>query len=104
MFERFKSFVGRIGKKAKYGVALVSMAVSSAIMTVAASAEDATQTAQSSITTIISDAGTELINQFTLLATAVIPIIISIAVVGLGVYAVVYLFRMGKQFFSKAAG
>lgn len=79
------------------------------VVTVAASsipafAAEGGSSGTSAVTTVIQEAGSTLITQFTELATAVIPVIISIAVVGLGIYAVVYLFNMAKKFFSKAAG
>lgn len=75
------------------------------VLTVAASAVPAfAESETSSVSTVISDAGTQLTSEFTNLASTVAPILISIGVVGLGIYAVVYLFKMAKKFFGKAAG
>lgn len=67
---------------------------------IAASAEDGS----SSVTSVITNAGSQLTSEFTNLASTVAPILIGIGVVGLGIYAVVYLFKMAKKFFGKAAG
>lgn len=98
-----KSFLNKIVAKGKLIAAGSAMALTAVGSAIVASADDGSSST-STVSTIISDAGATLITQFTNLATAVIPVIISIAVVGLGIYAVVYLFNMAKSFFKKAAG
>lgn len=103
MFDRLKSFIGRMSRKAKCCTALMSAAVGTAIMSVAASAEGEA-TGSTDIGSIITSAGNTLKSEFTTLVSTLVPVLIGIAVVGLGLYACIYLFRMAKKFFSKAAG
>ncbi len=98
---KIKSLFTKVKNKARLFVAAAVSAVAVSAMAICASAEETTS---SDVTSIISTAGAELIVQFTNLATAVVPVLISIAVIGLGLYSVVYLFKMAKAFFSKAAG
>lgn len=98
---KLKAFGRKIMNKGKLIAASSAVVLTTAGSAIVASAEDGSS---NTVSTIISDAGATLITQFTNLATAVIPVIISIAVVGLGIYAVVYLFNMAKSFFKKAAG
>lgn len=100
MFDRVKSFAKRIGNKLKYGAAIVSAAVGTAIMSVVASAEEETSTMQS----VITSTGATLKSEFTNLVSTLVPVITSIAVVGLTIYAIIYLFKMAKKLFAKAAG
>ena len=101
MFDRVKSFAKRMGNKLKYGAAIVSAAIGTAIMTVVASAEgEDASTMQSVITTT----GATLKTEFTNLVSTLVPVITSIAVVGLTIYAIIYLFKMAKKLFAKAAG
>lgn len=71
---------------------------------ICASAEDAVVTTSVDNSTVIADAGATLTTEFTNLVGSLVPVLIGIAVVGLGVFGVIYLFRMAKKFFSKAAG
>ncbi len=104
MFEKFKAFAGRLSSKAKRVAALVSAGAITAIMTVCASAEDGATSASSGMQSIINNAGATLKDEFTTLVSTLVPVLIGIAVVGLSLYACIYLFKMAKKFFSKAAG
>ncbi len=104
MFEKLKLFAGKMSRKAKRAAALVSAGAVTAIMTVCASAEDGATASSNGIDTIINSAGNTLKGEFTTLVSTLVPVLISIAVVGLGLYACIYLFRMAKKFFAKAAG
>ena len=101
MLDRVKSFFGRMSRKAKYCAAMMSAAIGTAIMSVVASAEDGTPT---NMQTVITDAGSQLKTEFGNLVSTVVPVLIGIAVTGLVIYGVIYLFRMAKKLFSKAAG
>ena len=102
MFDRVKSFAKRMGNKLKYGAAIVSAAIGTAIMTVVASADDSTSTA-STLETAVTNAGAQLQSEFSTLVTTISPVLIGIAVTGLGIYAVIFLFRMAKRLFSAAS-
>lgn len=95
-----KSFLNKIVAKGKLIAAGSAMALTAVGSAIAASAEDGS----SSVTSVITNAGSQLTSEFTNLASTVAPILIGIGVVGLGIYAVVYLFKMAKKFFGKAAG
>ncbi len=74
------------------------------VLAIAASAEDVPSSASSGIESVITSAGETLTTQFSALVSTMVPILIGIAVAGLGMYAVIYLFKMAKSFFAKAAG
>ncbi len=96
-----KSFLGKIVAKGKLVAAGSAMALTAVGSAVVASADDGSS---SSVTSVITNAGNQLTSEFTNLASTIAPILIGIGVVGLGIYAVVYLFKMAKKFFGKAAG
>jgi hypothetical protein len=52
----------------------------------------------------IEAAGASLASEFSAMVTAVIPLIITIALTGLGVYGVIILFGFAKRLFAKATG
>ena len=64
--------------------------------------EPAAGTAQD-LSSIVNTAGTTLKDQFIILVNTLVPVLIGIAVVGLGLYAVIYLFKMAKKFFAQAS-
>ena len=95
---KIKTFFGKFRKK----IAAVSVAAVSALaMSVSAFAEDGGSNVMSEA---ISSAGDTLKSEFSTLVTTLVPTLVGIAIVGLGIYAVVILFKMAKSLFSKAAG
>lgn len=101
MLERFKSALCRIGRKGKFLISAMAVSAVAVVSTAVASAEETTNTG---ITEVINTAGTTLTAQFTTLVNTLVPVAVSIGVVGLGLYACIYLFKIAKQFFAKAAG
>ena len=97
---KIKSFFNRVKSKI-VGIAVGSLAVLS-VAAIAASAEPDTSAADG-LKEVISTAGTTLSEQFTTLVQTLVPVLIGIAVVGLGLYACIYLFKMAKKFFNHAA-
>lgn len=55
------------------------------------------------ISTIVNSAGSTLQTQMVALVQALVPVVIGVAVAGLGMYAVIQLFRLGKKLFGTAA-
>ena len=97
MFEKIKS---AISKKSKRVVAAVMGALSTvSVLAVAASAAEESSDLQS----VVQSAGTTIKAEFVTLVGTLVPILIGIAMVGLGLYAVIYLFKMAKKFFGQAA-
>lgn len=95
-----KAFGRKIMNKGKLIAASSAVVLTTAVSAIVASADDGS----SAVSKVITDAGSQLTTEFTNLASSVAPVLISIGVVGLGIYAVVYLFKMAKKFFGKAAG
>lgn len=103
MLQKIKGFIGKCRKKA---VAVLTGAFATcgvlAVSAFAAEGETPTSTGNN-ISEIISSAGSSLSQEFSNLVTALVPVLIGIAMVGLGLYAVIYLFKMAKKFFAHAA-
>ena len=100
MLEKIKKFIKRNVKRV--GVAVVGAFATSLCAVSAFAAE--TEEGSSNMASIINSAGTTLTAEFSNLVTALVPLLIGIALVGLGLYAVIYLFKMAKKFFAQAAG
>lgn len=106
MLKKFGGALKRLGRKAKIAVSLMSVAAVTAITTVIASAEEPTGTVTSSFdfSKIVSDAGATLEKCLSNLVTSLTPVLITVSVSGLGIYAVIMLFTIAKKLFKKAAG
>lgn len=100
MFQKIKKAFSK--KVKRLAVAFMAALTTSAVLAIGAFAVDSTES-PSNMASIVSSAGTSLSAEFSNLVTALIPVLIGIAMVGLGLYAVIYLFKMAKQFFAKAA-
>lgn len=100
MLEKIKGFFKSVRKKV--GVALIGVCATS-LLAVSAFAADSTESG-SNMAGIVNSAGASLSTEFSNLVTALVPVLIGIAMVGLGLYAVIYLFKMAKKFFAQAAG
>ncbi len=99
---KFKSLFSKAKGKVKYLVTACAAAVSACAMSICACAEETTTTTD--MQSIITSAGETLKNEFVLLVQTMVPLLVSIGVVGLSVFAIVSLFNMAKKFFKKAAG
>ena len=95
----------KLSSKAKRVILSIGTGVvAAATMAIGAFAEEpsAGSTAQD-LSSIVNTAGTTLKDQFIILVNTLVPVLIGIAVVGLGLYAVIYLFKMAKKFFAQAS-
>lgn len=101
MLNKIKGFLKRVGRKAV--IAGIS-AVSACAMAVSSFAVDGTEAAGGNMASVINSAGTTLEAEFMAMVNSLVPVLIAIAMVGLGMYAIVYLFKMAKKMFGKAAG
>lgn len=102
MFAKIKGFFK--GKSKKVYAILVGAFSTCLSLAVSASAEGETSGSSNHMSSVINSAGTSLSEEFSNLVTAIVPVLIGIAMVGLGLYAVIYLFKMAKKFFAQAAG
>ncbi len=101
MFSKIKNALIKGKKKLIAGIMASAMTVSA--LAVSASAAETTGS-ESGIASVVNTAGTSLTAEFSNLVNALVPLLIGIAMVGLGLYAVIYLFKMAKKFFAQAAG
>lgn len=95
----------KLSSKAKRVILSIGTGVvAAATMAIGAFAEEpaAGNTAQD-LSSIVNTAGSTLKDQFIILVNTLVPVLIGIAVVGLGLYAVIYLFKMAKKFFAQAS-
>lgn len=88
---KVKNLLERVGTKAKFAVGTLAAAGTTAIATVAASAEEGTGLASYS---------TQITEQFTNTANDVIPIIIGVLGAGLGIFAIFVGIKLAKKMFS----
>lgn len=96
---RFTNF---IKTKAKSLVAVGSAALSCGALAIAAGAEDVTS-GGTGMSTAISTAADTITAEFTNMVSTLIPVLVGVAMVGLGMFAVYYMFGMCKKFFAKAS-
>ena len=88
---KVKDLLERVGTKAKFAVGTLAAAGTTALATVAASAEGGTGLASYS---------TQITEQFTNTANDVIPIIIGVLGAGLGIFAIFVGIKLAKKMFS----
>lgn len=93
------SLFKRLRSKARLFLGGIAAAVGTAVMAVGASAES-TYSLESAINT----AGNTITEQFTVMVQTLIPVAVGVAMVGIGLFAIGYLFKMAKSLFAKAAG
>ena len=99
LFEKIK----KIGKRCKVAVIAGAVAVSSALVSVCASAAT-TEAGGFDMSRAMSDAGTSIQNQFGVLVTTLIPVMVGILVTGLAIYGIFTLVKVAKKIFGKVAG
>ena len=61
-------------------------------------------TAAVAVVGAVSDAGTSIQNQFGVLVTTLIPVMVGILVTGLAIYGIFTLIKVAKKIFGKVAG
>lgn len=91
------------GKAKKLATGFVAALAATTALAVGVCAEGGEVTTSVDLGSYVSTAGTTLQEQFGALVAALVPTLTAIAVVGLGLYACIYLFKMAKKFFSMAA-
>ena len=97
-------FISKISDKTKKIMLSVGTGVvAAATMAIGAFAEEAGSATAQDLTSIVNTAGATLKDQFVLLVNSLVPVLMGIGVVGIGLYACIYLFKMAKGFFSKAS-
>lgn len=99
LFEKMK----KMGKRCKAVVMASAVAVSSALVSVCASAAT-TEASSFDMSKAMSDAGTSIQNQFGVLVTTLIPVMVGILVTGLAIYGIFTLIKVAKKIFGKVAG
>lgn len=102
MLKKIKSFATKGWNKAKAMFVSAIVAVSAGAMTVAASAADATSSADT--TSIMKEAGDQLTAQFSSMVSTIVPVILGILASGLVIYAIFALIKLAKKIFGKVAG
>lgn len=90
---KVKNLLERVGTKAKFTVGTLAAAGTTALATVAASAEETPTTGLASYSTQITE-------QFTNTANQIMPIIIGVLGAGLGIFAIFVGIRLAKKMFS----
>lgn len=100
----FKFLKNLSGKTKKIMLSVGTGVVAASAMAIAACAEGVGGSATTlDISTIVNSAGSTLQTQMVALVQALVPVVIGVAVAGLGMYAVIQLFRLGKKLFGTAA-
>lgn len=90
------------GKTKKIMLSVGTGVVAASAMAIAACAEEPASTTLD-ISSIVNSAGSTLQTQFVALVQALVPVVIGVAVAGLGMYAIIQLFKLGKKLFGTAA-
>lgn len=94
----------KLSSKAKRVILSIGTGVvAAATMAIGAFAEGPAAGTAQDLSSIVNTAGTTLKDQFIILVNTLVPVLIGVAVVGLGLYAVIYLFKMAKKFFAQAS-
>lgn len=94
----------KLSSKAKRVILSIGTGVvAAATMAIGAFAEVPASSTAQDLSSIVNTAGSTLKDQFIILVNTLVPVLIGIAVVGLGLYAVIYLFKMAKKFFAQAS-
>ncbi len=92
-------------KKGKVLAVAALIAASSAVCSVAASAEDVSAPAVSgNMESMMTDAGEQISGQFNSLVSTAIPVIIGIMGSGLVIFGIFALIKLAKKIFGKVAG
>lgn len=100
VFEKLK----KIGKRCKVVVATAAAAVVGVVSSVCASAATVEASGSFDLSKAMNDAGTSIQNQFGVLVTTLIPVVIGIMISGLAIFGVFSLIKLAKKIFGKVAG
>jgi len=100
VFEKLK----KIGKRCKVVVATAAAAVVGVVSSVCASAATVEASGSFDLSKAMNDAGTSIQNQFGVLVTTLIPVVIGIMISGLAIFGIFSLIKLAKKIFGKVAG
>lgn len=92
---KIKSFLSRMGKKAKVACTLSAVAAMTALSTVVSSAEEGSTT--------LSSYSTQITEQFTSAANDIVPIIIGVLGAGLAIFVIFVGIKLAKKMFTTVA-
>ena len=100
VFEKLK----KIGKRCKVVVATAAAAVVGVVSSVCASAATVEASGSFDLSKAMNDAGTSIQNQFGVLVTTLIPVVIGIMISGLAIFGIFSIIKLAKKIFGKVAG
>ena len=100
VFEKLK----KIGKRCKVVVATAAAAIVGVVSSVCASAATVEASGSFDLSKAMTDAGTSIQNQFGVLVTTLIPVVIGIMISGLAIFGIFSLIKLAKRIFGKVAG
>ena len=103
MFSKIKNAFSKGKKKLLTMVAASFMTVSALAVSASAAESGSGTSSGSGLEQIVNTAGDTLKQEFTTLVSTLVPVAIGIGVVGLGLYACIYLFKIAKKYFAAAA-
>lgn len=101
MLEKIKKVLKRCGRKVS--AVVIGVFATSLFAVSAFAAEGSEGSSGSNMASIVNTAGETLQQEFTSMVNSLVPVLIAIAMVGLGMFAIIYLFKMAKKLFAKAA-
>lgn len=101
--KKFLSKVKSLAKRSKVAVVAAVAAVSSAVVSVCASAAT-TEASGTDMTTLLSQAGTQLQKSFSDLVMTLIPVVMGVIGSALVIFGIMALVKFGKKIFRNVAG
>lgn len=99
---KFLEKLRKLGKKGKLAVCTAFAAMSTAALSVCASAAETGDTA-TDMDTVLASAGTQLTSSFNSLVSTMIPVILGILGSGLVIFGLFALIKLAKKVFGKVA-
>lgn len=100
VFEKLK----KICKRCKVVFATAAAAFVGVVSSVCASAATVEASGSFDLSKAMTDAGTSIQNQFGVLVTTLIPVVIGIMISGLAIFGIFSLIKLAKRIFGKVAG
>lgn len=103
MFSKIKNAFAKGKKKLLTVIASSFMTVTALAVSASAESSGGGAASDSGLEQIVNTAGATLKAEFVTLVSTLVPGAIGIGVVGLGLYACIYLFKIAKKYFAAAA-
>lgn len=103
MFSKIKNAFSKGKKKLITVIASSFMTVTALAVSASAESVGGGTSSGSGLEQIVITAGETLKNEFVTLVNALVPVALGIGIVGLGLYACIYLFKIAKKYFAAAA-